>query len=150
MSEPIYGELVPVGGGDIIRLVRDKLVIGRRESCDIRLTFPNVSGQHCQLSFKEGYWYIRDLGSTNGTKVNGARIFEKMLHPNDEVIIGKRRYTIRYELPVNQRMALDESLEPDVFGESLLRRAGLEKLEKGRRDDEEDSHPYRNRSRDER
>jgi adenylate cyclase len=145
MSEPINGELVPVGGGDNIPLVRDSLTIGRRESCDICLKFPNISGTHCQLRFKDGYWYIRDMGSTNGTRVNGVRVMEKMLHPDDEVTIGKRRYVIVYQLPVNQRMALDESLEEDVFGESLLRRAGLEKPEKKRpgagsraRHDEED------------
>jgi adenylate cyclase len=132
MSELIHGELVPVGGGDTIPLIREKLTIGRRESCDICLRFPNISGKHCQLNFKDGYWYIRDLGSTNGTKVNGARVVEKMLHPDDELTLGKRRYTIVYQLPVNQRMALDEGAEEDVFGESLLRRAGLEKPQKKR------------------
>jgi adenylate cyclase len=130
MSDPVHGELVPVGGGDSIPLVRDVLTIGRRESCDVCLRFPNISGKHCQLSFKEGYWYVRDLGSTNGTKVNGVRVVEKMLHPHDEVTLGKRRYTIEYQLPVDQRMALDESLEEDIFGESLLGRAGLEKSDR--------------------
>jgi adenylate cyclase len=133
MSIQPNGELVPVGGGDAIPLIRAFLTIGRRESCDVCLRFPNISGMHCQLSFKQGYWYVRDLGSTNGTKVNGSRVVEKMLHPDDEVTIGKRRYTIRYELPSDRRAALDESPEEDILSQSLLERAGLEKPRKDRR-----------------
>src|SRR3954467_15621270 len=65
------GELVPLGGGDNIPLLREHLTMGRRESCDICMRFPSVSGVHCELRFKEGYWYIKDLNSTNGIKVNG-------------------------------------------------------------------------------
>jgi adenylate cyclase len=43
----MYGELVPVGGGDNIPLLKPNLIVGRRESCDIVLRFANVSGQHC-------------------------------------------------------------------------------------------------------
>jgi adenylate cyclase len=119
------GELIPVGGGDSIPLVREVLTIGRRESCDICLRFPNISGLHAQLSFQEGYWRVRDLGSTNGIKVNGNRVLEKLLHPNDEISIGKRKFTIEYELPAGRR-ALEE-VEEDLLGQSLLEKAGLEK-----------------------
>jgi pSer/pThr/pTyr-binding forkhead associated (FHA) protein len=119
------GELVPVGGGDSIPLVREVLTIGRRESCDICLRFPNISGVHAQLNFQDGYWRIRDMNSTNGIKVNGARCLEKLLHPNDELSIGKRKYTIQYELPAGRR-ALEE-VEEDLIGQSLLEKAGLEK-----------------------
>src|SRR5262245_30702362 len=123
------GELVPIGGGDNIPLCRDVLTMGRRESCDVPLPFPNVSGKHCELIFHEGYWYIRDLGSTNGTKVNGARIIalqKKVLRSGDEITIARRRYTINYTHPVGQR-ALDEILdEEDVMSQSLLEKAGLE------------------------
>jgi adenylate cyclase len=124
MSLEPNGELVPSGGGDNIPLIRESLTIGRRESCDICLRFPNVSGLHAQLTFQEGYWQIRDLGSTNGIKVNGVRVVSKLLHPNDEIIIAKRRYTIQFELPTNRR-AIDE-LEEDILSHSLLERAGLE------------------------
>jgi adenylate cyclase len=125
MSFQPNGELVPTGGGDNIPLVREVLTIGRRESCDICLPFQNISGLHAQLTFQEGYWRIRDLNSTNGIKVNGVRVVEKLLHPNDEVSIAKRRYTIQYELPAGRR-ALEE-VEEDMLSQSLLERAGLEK-----------------------
>ena len=43
----------PVGGGDPIPLKRGVLTIGRRESCDISLKFPNISGLHCELAYKD-------------------------------------------------------------------------------------------------
>jgi adenylate cyclase len=123
------GELVPLGGGDSIPLVRETLVIGRRESCDICMRYPDISSVHAQLSFQEGYWRIRDLNSTNGIKVNGARVMEKLLHPNDEISIGRRRkFTIEYELPTGRRAM--EEVEEDLLGTSLLEKAGLEKPKK--------------------
>src|SRR5437660_641669 len=130
MSHEAHGELLPVGGGDPIPLVRDSLTIGRRESCDICMRFPNISGMHAELTFRDGYWYIRDLNSTNGVKVNGTRVQEKLLHPKDELIIGKRGYVIQYELPAGRR-ALEE-IEEDIMGQSLLERAGLERPKRPR------------------
>src|SRR5437660_927770 len=69
MNQELNGELVPIGGGDSIPLIRPALTVGRRESCDICINFPNISGVHCELNFRDGYWYIRDLNSTNGIKV---------------------------------------------------------------------------------
>ena len=138
MSFEANGELVPLGGGDNIPLERDNLVIGRRESCDIRLTFPNISGLHCELSFKDGYWSIRDLNSTNGIKVNGLRVPSKLLHPGDEVSIGKKKFTIHYEMPAGRRAM--EEVEEDIMGQSLLERAGLEGP-KPRKKSHRDSHP---------
>jgi adenylate cyclase len=118
------GELVPVGGGDTIPLIRDVLTIGRRESCDICLRLPNVSGLHCELSRKDGYWYIRDLGSTNGIKVNDVRVQQKLLHPGDKITIAKRHWTIEYALKAGQR-AMEEMMEEDIMSQSLLEKAGL-------------------------
>lgn len=126
MNYEIHGELQPVGGGDAIPLLRDVLTLGRRESCDICLRFPNISGLHAQLSFRNGYWYIRDMNSTNGVKVQGMRVQEKLLHPRDEITIGKRKYIIEYELPADRR-ALDEVVEEDIMSQSLLEKAGLER-----------------------
>jgi adenylate cyclase len=125
MSLEAQGELVPVGGGDPIPLIREILTVGRRESCDICIRYPNVSGLHCELTFRKGYWYIRDLGSTNGIKVNSMRVQEKMLHTGDEVSIAKRRFTIEYTMPVAQN-SLEELLEDeDVMAQPLLEKAGL-------------------------
>lgn len=147
MSLKPRGELVPVGGGDSIPLLRDVLTVGRRESCDVCMRFPNVSGIHCELSFRNGYWYVRDLNSTNGIKVNGTRVQEKLLHPRDEITIAKRSYVIHYEMP-STRDALEEIDQEEILGQSLLERAGLERRDhpapKGKRrpsDNAEDAIP---------
>ena len=57
----MHGELIPVGGGDPIPLLKKNLLVGRRESCDIVLRFSNVSAHHCQLTCNGGYWYVKDL-----------------------------------------------------------------------------------------
>ncbi len=137
MSFQANGYLVPLGGGDNIPLIREKLVIGRRESSDIRLNFPNVSQQHAELTFFDGYWYVRDLNSTNGIKVNGQRVTRKLLHPNDEITIAKKRWTIRYELPVDRRASMEE-MEEDVLGQSLLEKAGLERRKRPEATDSDD------------
>ena len=126
MNYQVHGELQPIGGGDSIPLIREVLTLGRRDSCDIPLRFPNISGIHAQLTFRNGYWYLRDMNSTNGVKVNGVRITEKLLHPRDEISIGKRRYLIEYELPADRR-TLDEVVEEDIMSQSLLEKAGLER-----------------------
>jgi adenylate cyclase len=124
MSLEPNGELIPAGGGDSIPLIREKLTIGRRESCDIPLRLPNVSGLHCELSFHDGFWWIRDLNSTNGIKVNGVKVPKKLLNPHDTITIAKRSFTIDYAPPSNQR-AMDEMMEDDPMAQSLLEKAGL-------------------------
>jgi pSer/pThr/pTyr-binding forkhead associated (FHA) protein len=142
MGTEAKGQLTPVGGGDSIPLIRDQLTIGRRESCDICLRFPNISGVHCELTFRDGYWFVRDFNSTNGVKVNGVRVQERVLLPGDKISIAKRQYTIDYTLSEN-RKPLEEVIENDILSQSLLERAGL----LGRRRDAMDTPPPRpNRS----
>lgn len=129
MAREAHGELIPNGGGDTIPLIREQLLVGRRESCDICLRFPNVSSHHCVLSFRDGYWHIRDLNSTNGIKVNGHRVPKAVLKPGDEISIAKRRFIIEYELAAGQH-AIDELIEDDVMAQPLLEKAGLVRRKK--------------------
>lgn len=118
----MLGELIPTGGGDPIPLLEPKLLVGRRSSCDIVLSLPNVSSQHCELELVNGYWRVQDLHSRNGIKVNGVRCDSKWLHPGDELSIAKNHFEIAYE---PQGEAPPE--EEDPFETSLLEKAGLEK-----------------------
>ncbi len=124
MSTEPKGELIPIGGGDSIPLIRETLTVGRRESCDICLRLPNVSGLHCELSFRDGCWWIRDLNSTNGIKVNGVRVPKKFLQPGDTITIAKRTYTIEYTPQMGKRV-MEEMMEDDPMSQSLLEKAGL-------------------------
>ncbi|HEY2759614.1 MAG TPA: FHA domain-containing protein [Pirellulales bacterium] len=129
-----YGDLVPVGGGDPIELFKNDLLVGRRESCDIVLRFSNVSAHHCQLFLQDGYWYIRDLGSTNGFKINGVRPKDKdrehLLHPSDRLTIAKLEYQIHYspaDLGALGPPPAERDMSKEIFQKSLLERAGLAK-----------------------
>ena len=128
----MYGEMIPIGGGDTIPLIKKKLMIGRRESCDIVLRFANVSAHHCQLTCENGYWYVKDLNSRNGTKVNGKRIQQKRIDPGDSFSVAKHKYEFFYspaELgAVGPPPPEDEN--EGIMGSSLLERAGLEKRNK--------------------
>jgi pSer/pThr/pTyr-binding forkhead associated (FHA) protein len=123
----MYGELIPVGGGDPIPLLKKNLLVGRRESCDIVLRFSNVSAHHCQLTVNNGYWYVKDMESRNGIKVNGVRVTEKRLTPGDEIMVAKHRYEVQYS-PVELGAVgppPDDDVTEDIMQRSLLERAGL-------------------------
>jgi pSer/pThr/pTyr-binding forkhead associated (FHA) protein len=135
VSDPTYGELIPMGGGDAIPLLKKSLLVGRRESCDIVLRFGNISAHHCQLTVNGGYWYIRDLKSLNGTKVNNLPVTEKRLQPGDTISFAKHRYRVQYaprDLGAVGPPPPDEPVE-ELFGKSLLERAGLEHRETRRK-----------------
>lgn len=125
-----YGDLIPTGGGDSIPLVKPILLVGRRENCDIVLRFTNVSSNHCQFTLQNGYWYVRDLNSTNGVKVNNVRIAaEKLISPGDQVTIARHNFRLMYsptDLGAVGPPPVDGSLT-EVMGKSLLERAGLNK-----------------------
>jgi adenylate cyclase len=117
----VLGELNPCGGGDPIPLLKPRILIGRRSNCDVVLNFPNVSAQHCQLELTNGYWFLRDLNSRNGIKVNGERCDSRWLQPGDELSVGKHPFQIQYtpssDAPPPQ--------EEDPFELGLLEKAGL-------------------------
>jgi len=125
----MFGELIPTGGGDSIPLLKTSLLVGRRESCDIVLRFTNISSHHCQLTVQNGYWYVRDLNSTNGIKVNNIRVTEKRLDPGDSLIIAKHRYEVQYS-PIDLGAVGPPPTEGglgEILSKTLLERAGLTK-----------------------
>ena len=130
-SITMYGELIPLGGGDPIPLLKKQLLIGRRESCDIVLRFANVSAHHCQLVVNGGYWYIRDMQSRNGIKINDMRVQEKRVDPGDSLAVAKHNYELQYspaDLGAIGPPPADD-LPNEIMTESLLSRAGLKSSE---------------------
>ncbi len=124
----MYGELIPQGGGDPIPLLKKQLLIGRRESCDIVLRFANVSAHHCQLFINGGYWYVRDMKSRNGVKVNQIKVQEKRIDPGDQLCVAKHKYELMYspsDLGAIGPPPADD-LPAEIMNESLLSRAGLQ------------------------
>jgi hypothetical protein len=71
-----------------------ELLIGRGYGCDVVLTVPSVSRQHARVIFRDGNWILRDLGSTNGTTVNGAQVGRCVLRPGDHLTLGAQRLRV--------------------------------------------------------
>src|SRR5215469_5504706 len=87
-------QLVPIEGGAPIDIVKDLIVVGRLEECDLRLEHKSVSKLHCVIVKTDGLLLLRDLGSTNGTRVNGTRVRRAALLPNDQVSIAHFKFRI--------------------------------------------------------
>lgn len=100
--------LIPVEGGSAIEIVKDITVIGRKEFCDVKLDDPSVSKVHLLIAKTDGLLLFRDMGSTNGTKVNGQRVIRGALLPNDKLQIAAVKYQVQL-LPDDPTTANDVS-----------------------------------------
>jgi hypothetical protein len=92
---PAQTRALLVGAGKRTVLSGSRVLIGRSRECDIQLDDPNTSRRHAEVRRQGDAWVIADLGSTNGIKVNGARVAEAELQPGDEVTLGLVR--LRFE-----------------------------------------------------
>lgn len=82
--------------GQRVFVDREPFLIGRLPECAIVLSDPNVSRRHAEIRRREENMVIYDLGSTNGTLLNGQAIRESPLVDGDEVTVGET--VLRYEL----------------------------------------------------
>jgi len=87
-------ELIPADGGPPIPITKDVTVLGRREFCDIRVDDPSLSKRHCILVKTDGLLVIRDLATTNGTKVKGQKIRWAALLPEDRIAFGGVKFKV--------------------------------------------------------
>src|SRR3954451_15393416 len=87
-------ELVPENGDPPIPVDRDLMVVGRRDYCDIVIDHSSLSKRHCVLVKTDGLLVIRDLISTNGTKVKGQRIRWAALLPDDRITLGSYKLRV--------------------------------------------------------
>ncbi len=77
--------------GRRVALGAQPLVIGRLPECDVVLNDSNVSRRHAELRRSSDGVFLTDLGSTNGTRVNGAPVREQILVSGDEVSVGSTK-----------------------------------------------------------
>jgi pSer/pThr/pTyr-binding forkhead associated (FHA) protein len=70
-------------------------VVGRRQDCDLCVPLMVVSRRHCELNQDQGQLRLRDLGSRNGTFVNGRRVEETQLKPGDQIQIGPVKFGVQ-------------------------------------------------------
>jgi len=104
--------LVPIEGGTPIDITKDLMLVGRKEECDINLDHKSISKLHCVLVKTDGLLLLRDLGSTNGTRVNNQRVRRAALLPNDQLQIASLKYSV-------QMVPDEEPVAPDEFTQHL-------------------------------
>lgn len=86
--------LVALDEGSDIVLDRAMVVVGRHPQCDARLDSLRVSRHHCCMTNDHGEVVVRDLGSTNGIRINGQRVEMGRLKAGDELSIAHIRYRL--------------------------------------------------------
>lgn len=74
--------------GERIQLGEAVVTFGRRPESTVQLADPNVSRNHAEIRPRGNGWILVDLGSTNGTRVNGVRVSSQELHDGDEIAFG--------------------------------------------------------------
>lgn len=77
--------------GKQVALGRQNVVVGRSLKSALQLSDETVSRQHARLEYEAGSHVIVDLGSTNGTFVNGKRVDRRRLSPGDRIVLGRTR-----------------------------------------------------------
>jgi predicted component of type VI protein secretion system len=124
----MLAQLVSLGEGPSILLDKPILLIGRDPECDIQIDSRKISRRHCCIAQVNDYLVVRDLGSTNGIRINDMRVQEGTLKAGDELMIGGNLYRVTWD-PTFEPAEPDPNMarhlepagdQPFAAGEDLL------------------------------
>ncbi len=94
-SSTMQALLIPVDGGEAISIDKDVTLVGRKRGlCDLIVDRESVSKLQRLIVKTDGQLFIRDLASTNGTKVNGQRVTRGALLPGDELAFASVKFRV--------------------------------------------------------
>lgn len=115
-TKPIL-EFHHADGASAYDIVDAEIAIGRSQNCHVVLEDKKSSRKHAIILQKDGRFLLRDLGSSNGTLVNGERVDEHELSSGDEIQIGDTRFTFKkvqgdYEAKKAEFLRLPEEMPP--------------------------------------
>jgi predicted component of type VI protein secretion system len=118
-------QLISLNDGPSIWVDKPILLVGRHPECDVQIDSRKVSRRHCCIAQVSDYLVVRDLGSTNGVRINGVRVLEGRLRAGDELTIGSHRYQISWDSvaespPVRGRARETLRPPPEAVDDSLL------------------------------
>lgn len=108
--------------GTTMEIDRPVVTVGRGD-VDLRLTDPSVSSRHFAVEIRRGEAWMRDLGTTNGTRVNGDPSDQMVLHAHDEIQAGRTR--IVFQVAPRSR-AVANALAPEEDAETRPTAAALD------------------------
>jgi pSer/pThr/pTyr-binding forkhead associated (FHA) protein len=111
----MLAQLVSLAEGPSIMLDKPILLIGRDPECDIQIDSRKISRRHCCIAQVNDYLVVRDLGSTNGIRINGMRVQEGILKAKDELTIGGNLYRLTWDVnsePADRVLDSARHLEP--------------------------------------
>jgi pSer/pThr/pTyr-binding forkhead associated (FHA) protein len=94
LRAPVGASAIVLSGfyeGLEIALDRERIVIGRGRKANLALAEATISRAHAAVGFDADGFYVEDLNSTNGTRVNGAPVGKQRLKNDDEIQMGKLR-----------------------------------------------------------
>jgi hypothetical protein len=106
--------LVALDEGPDIILDRAMVVVGRHPQCDTRLDSLRISRHHCCMTQDQNEIVVRDLGSTNGIRINGQRVEVGRLRAGDELSIAHIRYRFDNGQPPQEKTLADPRLDEAV------------------------------------
>jgi pSer/pThr/pTyr-binding forkhead associated (FHA) protein len=85
------------GSSKEVKIDRGSAVIGREEGCRLRIPLKAVSRKHCEVKIEDDELVVADLGSSNGTFVNGKRVKQTELAPGDLLCVGPIVFVVRID-----------------------------------------------------
>ncbi len=88
LKKPQYSFIAIDNPRQRIHLSKESTLVGRNPACDIALDHGSISRQHCLMQISDRGLHIKDLGTTNGTKINGVNITESYITPGDQLTMG--------------------------------------------------------------
>jgi pSer/pThr/pTyr-binding forkhead associated (FHA) protein len=116
----VFAQLVPADGGEPVTIEKDVTIVGRQaEHCDLVLSRKSISKIHCIIAKTDGLLFVRDLDSTNGTKVNGQKIVRGALLPGDILAFAGEKFKVHLgpaqkpddDVPIIRTEMIDEPIE---------------------------------------
>lgn len=99
-----------------VRIDQSKIAVGRRNSCDLTIPCPSVSGMHAELTLEGGQLYVTDLQSTNGTFLNGVRINQRSLVNHGDLVQFAQ---VVFRARVEQKQQSVQTIQDDAADRAL-------------------------------
>lgn len=101
-------------GVDTERVFHDTFVVGRAEACDLQVPVPKVSRRHTEVRHEDGSWWAVDLGSANGTYLDGRRIERERLNDGSQLRLSHDGPVLHVSLGAAARGDVTEASRPPV------------------------------------